>query len=94
VKIIWAESVKLDLQDIEDYISKDNPLAAYNTVITIIEKTEILLSRNSAIGRAGRLAGTRELVIAKTPYVVPYTIKDNYIHILRVIHEARQWPQV
>jgi hypothetical protein len=37
-------------------------------------------------------AGTRELVIANTPFVVPYRIRDDHIDILRVYHAARMWP--
>jgi toxin ParE1/3/4 len=38
------------------------------------------------MGRLGRLSGTRELVISKTPYVVPYRVQGETIELLRVIH--------
>jgi plasmid stabilization system protein ParE len=43
-----------------------------------------------AMGRPGRVAGTRELVIPGKPYVVPYRVKESVIEILRVFHTARK----
>jgi len=47
---------------------------------------------NPALGKAGRVAKTRELVVAGTPYIVIYRVKDNRLEILRIFHGARQWP--
>jgi toxin ParE1/3/4 len=33
------------------------------------------------------------LVVANTPYLVPYRVRNNVIEILRVFHGARKWPQ-
>jgi toxin ParE1/3/4 len=53
---------------------------------------ELLLPFNPEAGRKGRVAKTRELVIARTPFVVAYRIKDETIEILRVFHGSRRWP--
>ncbi|WP_296900229.1 type II toxin-antitoxin system RelE/ParE family toxin [Thiohalocapsa sp.] len=45
------------------------------------------------MGRPGRVLDTRELMVTGTPYLVPYTVSDNEIVILRVLHGAQQWPQ-
>lgn len=47
---------------------------------------------NPEIGRTGRVSGTRELVIRGTPFIVPYRAVGGDIHILRVYHGARKWP--
>lgn len=44
------------------------------------------------MGRAGRVAGTRELVVADTPYIIPYRVRGDAVEILRVFHAARKWP--
>jgi plasmid stabilization system protein ParE len=42
------------------------------------------------MGRPGRVAGSRELVIA--PYVIAYRSRKSAIEILGIIHGARRWP--
>jgi toxin ParE1/3/4 len=31
-------------------------------------------------------------VVPKTPFVVPYRVRDDVLEILRVYHHARRWP--
>ena len=58
-----------------------------------IKNAVSLLSDQPGIGRVGRVPGTRELVVDKTPYVLPYRVLDNDIEILRVLHTSRRWPK-
>ena len=44
------------------------------------------------IGRPGRVEGTRELVVAGTPYIVPYRVKAEIVQIITVLHSAQRWP--
>ncbi len=48
---------------------------------------------NRHLGRPGRVKGTRELVVTRTPYIVAYRLKRQSIQILRVLHGARLWPE-
>jgi plasmid stabilization system protein ParE len=43
-------------------------------------------------GRAGRIAGTRELVIPGLPYILVYEVMDTAVHIHHIYHAARNWP--
>jgi len=52
-----------------------------------------VLLETPQIGRPGRVAGTRELVIFGTPYIVPYRIGSETLQILRVYHSSRFWPE-
>ena len=45
------------------------------------------------IGRPGRIEGTREMVIHRTPYIAAYRIADDTVRILRVLHGAQRWPE-
>ncbi|MGE7367549.1 type II toxin-antitoxin system RelE/ParE family toxin [Neorhizobium sp. NPDC001467] len=38
------------------------------------------------------MPGTRELVVAGTPYIVAYCVKNNRVEVLFVQHGARLWP--
>ena len=43
-------------------------------------------------GRVGRVTGTRECVIQRSPYIAAYTVTGEVIRILRVLHGAQLWP--
>jgi toxin ParE1/3/4 len=92
VQIRWTKTASFNLEQIEEHIAQDNPRAAVDTVYKIIRAVEVLMGHPAA-GRIGRVAGTRELVIVGTPYIVPYRVKENFIQILRVLHGAMQWPK-
>jgi len=80
-----------DLDELMNSIAKDNPEAA-NQVARKIWRTTQMLLNHPAIGRVGRVPGTRELVISGTPYIVPYRVISDEVQILRVLHAARKWP--
>ena len=93
MKSSWADPARQDLDSIEAYISEDNPKAAMEMVIRIIDKAYQLLTVNPSVGRAGKIFGTRELVISGTPYILLYQVREQPIYILRVVHSARKWPK-
>ncbi len=54
----------------------------------------------AAAGKAGRSPGTRELVVARYPYLVVYSAEAGamtsdpvQIAILRILHGAMSWPR-
>jgi toxin ParE1/3/4 len=87
----WTRPALADLEAIGDFIARDNPGAADRIVRRVVEAVE-RLPDHPHLGRSGRIGGTRELVIAETPYVVPYRVVHDEIQILAVIHGARRWP--
>lgn len=89
--IEWSVLARRDLHAIFDYILEDNPSAALG-VLEDIEAAVGVLAEHPALGRPGRVEGTRELVVASLPYVVPYEVLRERVIILRVLHGARQWP--
>jgi toxin ParE1/3/4 len=90
--VIWTLPALNYLDDIQDHIAKESPKAAHRFVNSLIDRTEQMLSTNPKIGRTGRVAGTRELVVARTSYIVVYRILDH-VEILAVVHAAREWPE-
>jgi toxin ParE1/3/4 len=59
----------------------------------IIHCLEELLANNPQLGHPGLVPGTRELVIPKTPFVVPYRVHNEVLQIVRIYHHARRWPE-
>jgi toxin ParE1/3/4 len=51
------------------------------------------LATHPALGRTGRVPGTRELVVSGTPHLVAYRVRGETVEILRVFHGARKWPE-
>jgi len=91
LKVKWVSLAIDDLENIDDYISKDSQAAAHK-VFVLLWETVALLVDHPHIGRPGRVHGTRELVIPGTPFIIPYRIVADEIQILRVLHGARKWP--
>ncbi len=87
-----SQEAEQDLIEIFDYILEDNPLMAEKILDIVYEEIQHL-SENPFLGRAGRVPKTRELILAKVPFVVPYQVRANTLEILRVYHSARKWPE-
>lgn len=91
MQVRWLRTALANLNAEADYIARDNPAAAYRVVVTIMEAVDHLAA-HPAMGRVGRVPGTRELVVPDTPYVIPYRVRRDTVEILRVFHAARRWP--
>ncbi len=92
MRLRWTRLAEADLDSIADYIGQDSPVAAARVILELIDQTETLLTRHVAMGRPGRVIGTRELVIGQLPYIIPYRVREGEIEILRVLHTSRRWP--
>jgi toxin ParE1/3/4 len=91
LRLVRTATYRADLEAIVDYIGAENARAAL-AVWDEIESQVERLARYPYSGRIGRVEGTRELVVSRTPYIVGYTVREDAVLILRVLHGARQWP--
>ncbi len=91
MEIIWLRRAVNDLAALRRYIGKDNPDAAYRIGVRLLEAVA-RLAQHPAMGRPGRVPGTRELVIPGTPYIGPYRVRGGKLEILRVLHATQRWP--
>ena len=91
MKIRWTRLARSDIKVACDYVAADNERAA-DQLPERIQQAAAILIRHPTAGRTGRIPGTRELVVAGTPWILPYRIKRGFIDILAVIHGARRWP--
>ncbi|MGY5780285.1 type II toxin-antitoxin system RelE/ParE family toxin [Rhizobium sp. LEGMi135b] len=89
-RIRWTLRALRRLDEIGEYIQKDNPDAAARVVGRIVSAVDMLVDF-PATGRAGRIKGTREVVLADIPYIIPYRVGRD-IEILTVMHAHQRWP--
>jgi len=91
MKLRWTRLALQDLEQALVYVSEKNssfpPL-----MLPRIKKSLKALKSHPFIGRAGRVPGTRELIIVGTPFILPYRIKLETIDLLAFVHSARRWP--
>jgi len=92
VRVKWLRTALANLDAEAEYIASDSPAAAAR-LVRRINNSVAQLKQYPAMGRPGRVSGTRELVLSGTPYIVPYRIRAGAVEILRVFHAARQWPK-
>ena len=92
MRVRWLRKALANLDAEAAHIARDNPAAAARVVLAIEEAVQNL-ARFPALGRPGRVPGTRELVVPATPYIIPYRVRNNAVEILRVFHASRKWPR-
>ena len=90
MKLVWTRTAHADRKKIREYIAQHAPAAALALDELFSEKTG-LLTGHPGLGRTGRIAGTRELVVHPN-YILIYDMAGDAVRILRVLHAARQWP--
>jgi toxin ParE1/3/4 len=91
MRVRWTTPAKEEFVSVYEYIASENRAAAARTADKIWESTE-LLAQHPMAGRDGRVAGTLELVVRGTPFIVAYRVERNEVWVLAVMHAARKWP--
>ncbi|QGM48326.1 type II toxin-antitoxin system RelE/ParE family toxin [Methylocystis heyeri] len=92
MRLLRRDSYADDLDRIAEHIAKDKPDAALAMWDEIESQVERLKAFPNS-GRPGRLKGTRELVLPRTPFVVVYRVAKTHVELIRVLHGAQQWPK-
>lgn len=93
MKVRWRPMALADRERIARYIADEgSPVAARKLDAEFVQKAHTAAQRPK-LYRAGRVRGTREVVVRPT-YVMVYRIEDEGIEVLRVLHTAQQWPSL
>ena len=88
---VWRPAAIADRKRITNHIAKDNVMAAIDLADLLLAKA-LVLDEHPLLGRAGRIKGTRELVVHPN-YIVFYRVVGKAVEVLRVKHAAQQWPE-
>jgi len=91
IPVVWSLASEADLEEIVDFIALDNLKAAMELARRIVSAIEDNLPATPHIGRPGRVANTRELIVHKN-YLVIYRVTDTSVDILSVRHTAQLFP--
>ncbi|MFI0843783.1 type II toxin-antitoxin system RelE/ParE family toxin [Mesorhizobium sp. IMUNJ 23232] len=92
MKLVWAAFALADRRNIFAHIEADSPRAADHVDERIATAVRRLIDFPQS-GRPGRIEGTRELVIPRTPYIAAYVVTANRVRIIRILHGAQRWPE-
>jgi plasmid stabilization system protein ParE len=92
MKILWSATSIRHLREIVQYIEGESSGGATTTRLRIM-KTVRQLGRMPYAGRVGRIEGTREAVVNRSPYIVVYQVSEEGVEILGIWHGARLWPE-
>jgi len=92
MRLTWSAFALADRDAVFTHIEADSPRAAI-AVDEHIAQVVLRLVEFPESGRPGRVPGTRELVIPRTPYVAAYALTTDRIRILRVLHGTQMWPE-
>jgi toxin ParE1/3/4 len=91
MRLRYTRLALADLEEAHAFIRAENPRAARAMLARIREAVDRLVTFPDS-GRPGRVDGTRELIVANTPFVVAYRVTPGTVDILAVIHASRRWP--
>jgi len=92
VRVRWVPQALERLEAEGDYRAQDSPTAASITISRVFDAVDDL-ARHPLKGRPGRVAGTRELVVPRTSYIVVYRVRDQVVEVLSVQHAAQRRPE-
>ena len=84
----WTKTALASVDEIAGFIAKDNPTRATSFVLEL-KNAVTRLQVHPSMGRAGRVPGTRELVLHKN-YIAIYRVRGDDVEVLRLHHVARK----
>jgi plasmid stabilization system protein ParE len=92
MRVRWLRKAIANLDTEAEYIAAENRMAAVEMFVYVKAKIDAL-GDFPATGRPGRVPNTRELVIDRYPYIVPYRVISDELQVLRVFHTRRKPPK-
>ncbi|MBL4827104.1 MAG: type II toxin-antitoxin system RelE/ParE family toxin [Spongiibacteraceae bacterium] len=86
----WTEPALADLMESQAYYEQVNPKAAEVLAQRVWDASQGL-GDNPGIGRTGDVEGTQEWVVQKSPYILVYWVRSDYVEMLHVYHDRQDW---
>ena len=90
-RVEWSKDAAVDFEQAIEHITRDSYTGAQLVSSRILSAIDLLAAMPP--GRQGRVTGTYEKVVHRTPYIVAYTVIPRVIFVVRIIHASRDWPE-
>ncbi len=92
MKLVWSPEAVEDLWEVlRDSTGEDSLASAIEIVKRIVTSVAGQLLLDPVNGRWSPFPNTRVIVIADTPFEVPYRTGPDHIEILRVFDSGQVW---
>nr|WP_163502007.1 type II toxin-antitoxin system RelE/ParE family toxin [Halomonas socia] len=88
--VVWLDGAISDLADIVRFVAQENPAAA-RRLKACLEAAPMVLAEHPYLSPAGRVSGTRELVVHPN-YLIVYRVAASRVEIVVVVHTRREYP--
>lgn len=89
--LCWSSRARRELNAALAHAADEDPERAAR-LYTRIDEVMAHLHHHPAMGRPGRISGTRELQIPRTPFVAIYTVERSVVRLIALHHTVQGWP--
>ncbi len=91
-RVVWTEAAERDLDDILAYYVDEAGPEVAQAVFTRLREQVGSLRMFPHRCRPGRVAGTREYVLHRLPYIAVVKVQGDTVAVLALVHTARKYP--
>ena len=90
MNIEWKIEASNDLDRVADFVAKNRPGYEDDVLKELLDTVDLVATQPHS-GRPSRVKDTREWVTVY-PWVIVYTVDDDALVIVRVLHGKQKWP--
>jgi hypothetical protein len=91
VPVVWRDMALFDALAVGEAVAIDGGFN--DPACAEIDRQIAQLAKHPELAPAGRVDGTHELAIERTPYIAAYDLIDGEPRILRLLHATKQQPK-
>lgn len=91
MKVRISRRASADLEEIADWIARDNPAHADSFVNELLERGLSLVRHPRRFPRVGTIGGEPVYKLGWHDYVLLYRISSDSVEIARILHGKRDW---
>ena len=93
MRIVWQDEALNDFEEIIAYYRQEaGPIVAELMEASMLSQIENLKTIPLKIRVSERIAGARELVMQRLPYIAFVRVTDETIQIINIVHTAKMLP--